>query len=195
MSEINFMTKLVEKSNFNRKRIYREIYEKEQEKYERYVHLMCDLTNKYYQIVTNTMNNFANLGRYYCVLEFKNSDFRANHPGLGTPVQVAYRWLECLTTKINFSLVDKNGALPYLGNPLSYRIIRHDYNFKMYSEEYPIYTCKSESESYRDTILIEFRWGNIPLNKRKYFKNVPNDTIYNNEERGIATISNQLKTR
>lgn len=189
MSEINFMTKMVEKSNFNRKRIYREIYEKEQKKYERYVHLMCHLTHKYYQIVINTMDNFANLGRYYCVLEFSNSDFRANHPGLGTPVQIAYRWLECLTTRINFCLVDENGPLPYLGNPLSYRIIRHNYNFKMYSEECPIYTCKSESDSYRDTILIEFRWENIPFNKRKYFKTVPKDTRYNNERRGIATIS------
>lgn len=55
--------------------------------------LFMNLTNKYYNFITEAIKYASLSGRTYKHMNFFRNDFKANFPGLGNPVQIQEEWL------------------------------------------------------------------------------------------------------
>ncbi len=143
--------------------------------------LMTQLTNEFYFSIVKAIKDSLNIGQSYCVLNF-NKYYFSNMPTqnsgwnqselitdrrLDSPISVTYKWLKWLTNKNNKYLKVRDEVVPYLRNPISYRIIKRNYRLSEYKNWGPVYTRCDDNP--RDSILIEFRWDKISDNKKKYF--------------------------
>lgn len=188
----NFINDIINKSYFNRKEINKSYFNqkeinKKKYKKDEYI-IMNELTNKYYYKIIESIKHSLNNHKPYCILNFEKQDFTImpitysnlecennlvrksiSELGLGSPQTIAYKWLRWLTNINNKYLKVNDIKVPYLGNPISYSIIPPWIKLIKCDEHLgPLYK-RYDDDTVRDSILIEFRWDEIPNNKKRYF--------------------------
>ena len=182
--------------------------------------LMTELTNKFYFSVRRAISVSSEKGMYYCVIElpilyFERMPYGGPHDldwdlsfrteydtddliyknGLGKPTTVAYKWLRWITKKDNKDLKVIDGIaernVPYLGYPISYRIIPQNQHLKRYCKGGAWY--EKDDNKLRSNILIEFRWDEIKKNKEKYYHSILIDnSVKRNNDHKIEPQNNEL---
>ena len=177
MVNINVINDIIKKSYLCRKEIH---------KYK--IIIMTQLTNKYYYEIIESIKISSNNGNSYCVLNFDEKYFSKilttysnskskyennlekksiSEIGLGSPQTIAYKWLKWLTNINNKYLKVNDKNVPCLGNPICYKVIPRNSCLIKCEHWGPIY--KRCDNTLRNSILIEFRWGEIPENNKKDF--------------------------
>ncbi len=181
--------------------------------------LMTELTNKFYFSVRRAISVSSEKGMYYCVIElpilyFERMPYGGPHDldwdlsfrteydtddliyknGLGKPTTVAYKWLRWITKKDNKDLkvrFTRERNVPYLGYPISYRIIPQNQHLKRYCKGGAWY--EKDDNKLRSNILIEFRWDEIKKNKEKYYHSILIDnSVKRNNDHKIEPPNNEL---
>lgn len=82
----------------------------EEAKKKRIDEMMFKLTDKYHPLLKKGLHQAAHLGRREKYMNFERNDFKANFPTLGTPAEVASRWLSEMTLEDSKYLPLKEGA-------------------------------------------------------------------------------------
>ncbi len=147
-------------------------------------YLIQQLTNKFYDSIVKNLNDSADKGRYYCVMEFKKHYFINLSPNkdnvdLGDPNIIVHKLFKYMG---NPHLTVNQKKVPYLGTPLKYSIIPN--NLTLRKEN----ILKSDSDTFymkvnikRKDLMIEFRWDHIPDKRKKFFNNFGSDMTSNKE--------------
>ena len=71
----------------------------ERAKEQRLDEMMTKLTEKYHPLITDALNQAAYKGHRQKHMNFDREDFKANFPTLGTPAEMAIRWLTMMVTE------------------------------------------------------------------------------------------------
>ena len=170
-------------------------------------YLIQQLADIYYYNILENINNSAEKGRYYCVINLNIQYFEQYFEQylkqlnkiaiyntsnmiitekdfseyIKTIVQKLFKYMSKPTLMIN------NENVAYLGDPLKYCIIPENLKLTectMYRAKYkPIYKITNKNNTKRKNVMIELRWGTIRQNQH-YFTNVTADNIaylYNNK--------------
>lgn len=99
---MSFINTLVQTSTERAKVVELESGEKrkrfEEAKEKRLDEIMTMLTDKYHPLLKKGLEQAAHAGRREKYINFQRDDFKANFPTLGTPAEMASRWL-CEMTK------------------------------------------------------------------------------------------------
>ena len=95
---MSFINSLIETSAERSKIVEEEQSEKqkrfEESKAKRLDEIMTRLTEKYHPLLKKGLNQAAYAGRREKYMNFVRDDFKANFPTLGTPGEMALRWLQ-----------------------------------------------------------------------------------------------------
>ena len=95
---MSFINSLIETSAERSKIVEEEQSEKqkrfEESKAKRVDEIMTRLTEKYHPLLKKGLNQAAHAGRREKYMNFERDDFKANFPTLGTPGEMAVRWLQ-----------------------------------------------------------------------------------------------------
>lgn len=95
---MSFINSLIETSAERSKIVDEEQSEKqkrfEESKAKRLDEIMTRLTEKYHPLLKKGLNQAAHAGRREKYMNFVRDDFKANFPTLGTPGDMAVRWLQ-----------------------------------------------------------------------------------------------------
>ena len=95
---MSFINTLIETSAERSKIVEEEQSEKqkrfEESKAKRVDEIMTRLTEKYHPLLKKGLNQAAHAGRREKYMNFERDDFKANFPTLGTPGEMAVRWLQ-----------------------------------------------------------------------------------------------------
>lgn len=95
---MSFINNLIETSAERSKIVEEEQSEKqkrfEESKAKRLDEIMTRLTEKYHPLLKKGLNQAAHAGRREKYMNFERDDFKANFPTLGTPGEMAMRWLQ-----------------------------------------------------------------------------------------------------
>lgn len=95
---MSFINSLIETSAERSKIVEEEQSEKqkrfEESKAKRLDEIMTRLTEKYHPLLKKGLNQAAHAGRREKYMNFVRDDFKANFPTLGTPGEMALRWLQ-----------------------------------------------------------------------------------------------------
>ena len=170
-------------------------------------YLIQQLADIYYDIILENINESAEKGRYYCVVNFNIQYFEQYFEQYLKQLNKIsiYNSTNMVITEKDFSeyiktivhklfkhmskptLMINNENVAYLGDPLKYCIIPENLKLKdltMYRAIYkPIYKKANKTNTKRKDLMIELRWGNI-FQYKDYFTNVTADNItysYNNK--------------
>lgn len=189
MVNINVINDIINKSYFYRKEINKELNKKEIKKKNKNDEsiIMTQLTNKYYYKIIESIKLSSKYNKSYCILKFDKEYFTKmpitysnwksgnnleeksiSELGLGSPQTIAYKWLKWLTNINNKYLKVNDINVPCLGNPICYSIIPPWIKLIKCESWGPLYK-RYDDNTLRDSILIEFRWDEIPENKKRYF--------------------------
>ena len=95
---MSFINSLIETSA-ERSKIFEEEQSEKQKRFEeskakRLDEIMTRLTEKYHPLLKKGLNQAAHAGRREKYMNFVRDDFKANFPTLGTPGEMALRWLQ-----------------------------------------------------------------------------------------------------
>lgn len=82
----------------------------EEAKSKRIDEMMNKLTDKYHPLLKKGLNQAAHAGRREKYMNFERDDFKANFPTLGTPAEMASRWLCEMTLEDSKYIPLKEGA-------------------------------------------------------------------------------------
>ena len=111
---MSFITVLVETSTERAKVVDVERLEKkkrfEEAKAKRLDEMMTKLTEKYHPLLKEGLEQAAHGGRREKYMNFERDDFKANFPTLGTPAEMAGKWLEEVVTEDSKYLPIKEGS-------------------------------------------------------------------------------------
>lgn len=95
---MTFINSLIETSAERSKIVEEEQSEKqkrfEESKAKRVDEIMTRLTEKYHPLLKKGLTQAAHAGRREKYMNFERDDFKANFPTLGTPGEMAVRWLQ-----------------------------------------------------------------------------------------------------
>ena len=95
---MSFINSLIETSAERSKIVEEEQSEKqkrfEESKAKRVDEIMTRLTEKYHPLLKKGLTQAAHAGRREKYMNFERDDFKANFPTLGTPGEMAVRWLQ-----------------------------------------------------------------------------------------------------
>lgn len=76
----------------------------------RLTELMTTLTDKYAKSTYDSILRAAKRGQKEKYINFNRDDFKANFPGLGTPVEVQRKWLNEMMNPNSSYLIDNEGT-------------------------------------------------------------------------------------
>ena len=111
---MSFITTLVETSTERSKVVDEERAEKqkrfEEARDKRLDDMMVKLTEKYHHLLKKGLEQAAHGGRREKYMNFERDDFKANFPTLGTPADMASRWLCEVVTEDSKYLPFKEGS-------------------------------------------------------------------------------------
>ena len=111
---MSFIANLVETSTERSKVVDEERVEKQRRfqeaKDKRLDEMMVKLTDKYHPLLKKGLEQAAHAGRREKYMNFTRDDFKANFPTLGTPAEMASRWLSEVTTEESKYLPIKEGS-------------------------------------------------------------------------------------
>ena len=111
---MSFITTLVETSTERSKVVDEERAEKQKRfleaKEKRLDEMLVKLTDKYHPLLKNGLEQAAHGGRREKYMNFERDDFKANFPTLGTPAEMASRWLCEVVTEDSKYLPFKEGG-------------------------------------------------------------------------------------
>lgn len=95
---MSFINSLIDTSAERSKIVEEEQSEKqkhfEESKSKRLDEIMTRLTEKYHPLLKKGLSQAAHAGRREKYMNFERDDFKANFPTLGTPVEMAVRWIQ-----------------------------------------------------------------------------------------------------
>ncbi len=144
-------------------------------------YLVQQLTNKFYDSIVKNINDSADKGKFYCVMEFEKHYFMnlSLNKDKVDPNIIVHKLFKYMG---NPHLTVNQKKVPYLGTPLKYSIIPNNLILRkdnMFTSDSA--TFYKNTNIKRKNLMIEFRWGQIPEKRKKFFNNFGSNITSKNE--------------
>lgn len=148
-------------------------------------YLVQQLTNKFYDSIVKNINDSADKGKFYCVMEFERHYFMnlSLNKDKVNPNVIVHKLFKYMG---NPHLTVNQKKVPYLGTPLKYSIIPNNLILKK-DNMFKSTTFYKNTNIKRKNLMIEFRWGQIPEKRKKFFNNFDNDITSSKNEMSLHT--------
>ena len=148
-------------------------------------YLVQQLTNKFYDSIVKNINDSADKGKFYCVMEFERHYFMnlSLNKDKVNPNIIVHKLFKYMG---NPHLTVNQKKVPYLGTPLKYSIIPNNLILRK-DNMFKSTTFYKNTNIKRKNLMIEFRWGQIPEKRKKFFNNFDNDITSSKNEMSLKT--------
>lgn len=148
-------------------------------------YLVQQLTNKFYDSIVKNINDSADKGKFYCVMEFERHYFMnlSLNKDKVNPNVIVHKLFKYMG---NPHLTVNQKKVPYLGTPLKYSIIPNNLILRK-DNMFKSTTFYKNTNIKRKNLMIEFRWGQIPEKRKKFFNNFENDVTSSKNEMSLHT--------